>query len=103
MTTLTTRTTGDGDAEHDGLLDSLADGVVIADSSGVVTHVNAAARRLLKLSDGVGRRLEEVVTLQDNEGRDWAGCIRPYDGIGIRTAQAEQSWFLADGTELLVT
>ena len=84
------------------LLDSLPDGVVIADETGVVTHANDMARRLLGVAELVGRQLADVIALQDLEGRDWYTVTQPYDGLGIRRMQAEQAWRLSEGTELLV-
>ncbi|MGZ4495697.1 MAG: sensor histidine kinase [Nocardioides sp.] len=85
------------------LLDTLPDGVVMADAEGRVTVLNAAACRLLDCADGIGKHLADVVALQDRGGNDWFSCTRPYDGIGTRTALTEQAWYLADGTELLLT
>ena len=85
------------------MLDALPDGVVIADSSGAVVVINEAAGRLLGTSDAIGKHLADVVALQDNAGNDWFECAAPYDGLQTRTALNEQSWFLADGTELLLT
>jgi signal transduction histidine kinase len=85
------------------LLDILPDGVLVADADGVVRHANDIARMLLKADGLVGRQLSEVLQLQDLDGHDWYGMTAPYDGLNIRRMQAEQSWRLADGTELLVT
>lgn len=85
------------------LLDTLPDGVVVADESGTVVAVNAAATRLLRSADCVGKHLADVICLQDHAGNDWFTCTSPYDGLATRTALTEQSWFLADGTELLLT
>jgi signal transduction histidine kinase len=85
------------------VLDTLADGVVIADASGRVTMVNLAAGRLLRSQDGVGKHLSDVVLLQDRAGNSWYSCTEPYAGLTTRTALSEQAWYLADGTELLVT
>ena len=90
------------DAAH-ALLDALPDGVVIADSTGNVTHANDMAHRLLDTDSLVGRPLSEAVNLQDLEGRDWFTVTAPYTGLRIRRMQAEQAWRLSDGTELLVT
>jgi signal transduction histidine kinase len=87
----------------DELLDSLPDGIVVADSAGDVTHVNDMARRMLGPRCLVGRPLREVIALQDLEGRDWYTACDPYEGLAIRRMQAEQAWRLSDGTELLVT
>ncbi|MGA8209123.1 MAG: PAS domain-containing sensor histidine kinase [Nocardioidaceae bacterium] len=84
-------------------LELLADGVVVAGADGRVTLVNTAARRLLGVPDGVGRHLAEVVSLQDRTGNDWFSCTDPYGGLRIRSRLTEQAWYLADGTELLVT
>jgi signal transduction histidine kinase len=84
-------------------LDALPDGVVVADGSGTVQLVNAAARRLLGSADGVGRPLSDVVPLQDRTGNTWFSCTQPYAGLATRTQLSEQAWYLADGTELLLT
>jgi signal transduction histidine kinase len=85
------------------LVDSLPDGVVLADENGIVTHVNPAAAKLLRTPDGKGRNLCDVVALQDRAGNDWFKWNDLYDGLGTRSGLTEQSWFLADGTELLPT
>ena len=87
----------------DDRLDLLPDGVVLADGGGVVTRVNAAAARLLGCRDGVGKHLSDVVLLADRAGNSWFACTDPYAGLVTRTALSEQAWYLADGTELLVT
>jgi signal transduction histidine kinase len=58
---------------------------------------------MLRVPDGAGKHLSDVVVLQDRAGNDWFSCTRPYDGHRIRVALSEQSWYLADGTELLLT
>jgi signal transduction histidine kinase len=85
------------------LLDALPDGVVVADATGAVVVINSAASELLGAADGVGKHLADVVALQDRAGNDWYACAAPYDGLATRTALTEQSWYLSDGTELLVT
>ncbi len=86
-------------------LDLLADGVVLADAAGVVTDVNDVAADLLGTSAAVaeGRPLAEVVTLQDQQGRGWAGCTKPYEGLRTRRAVPEQTWLNVSGEEVLVT
>ena len=91
------------EADRDDLWDTLPDGVVIADADGVVEVVNAPARRLLGEAAVVGAALADVVALQDQEARDWLSVNRPYGGLDTRTGIPEQSWFLSDGTEVLVT
>jgi len=85
------------------MLDALGDGVVLADGAGVVTAVNTAAAGMLQVGDAVGKQLADVVALQDRDGNDWFTCTDPYNGPALRSGLTEQSWFLADGTELLVT
>jgi signal transduction histidine kinase len=84
-------------------LDALADGVVLAGPDGQVTAINATAVRFLG-TDGadVGRPLQAVLGLRDQDGRDWCSTNQPYDGLPTRTAVPEQSWLLPDGTEVLV-
>jgi signal transduction histidine kinase len=84
-------------------LDALPDGVVLADQSGQVTAMSAVARSMLRVPDGVGKHLADVVALQDQAGNDWYSTVDPYAGSRLRTGIPEQSWFLADGTELLLT
>ncbi len=86
-----------------GLLDTLPDGVVVADRDGIVTVVNDTACRLLRLGDAVGKHLSDVVLLQDRAGNSWFGCLEPYAGLSTRSQLTEQAWYLSDGTELLVT
>jgi signal transduction histidine kinase len=86
-----------------GQLDVLPDGVVVADAEGTVTVVNAAAARLLRVDDAVGKHLSDVVLLQDRAGNCWYSCNEPYDGLATRRQLTEQAWYLSDGTELLVT
>jgi signal transduction histidine kinase len=86
------------------VLDALPDGVVLADATGTVTAVNAAARRLLALTgDGVGEHLSTVMALADRTGNGWFACTRPYDGLSTRSHLTEQAWYRDDGTELLLT
>ena len=87
----------------DSVLDTLPDGVLVADADGVVRHANDMARRLLGTDDLVGRPLAEVVALQNLDGHEWYTLTDPYEGLNIRRMQAEQAWRLPDGTELLVT
>jgi signal transduction histidine kinase len=90
-------------AGAEDVLNSLPDGVVVADAHGTVTALNAAAARLLRVPDAVGKHLSDVVLLQDRAGNNWFACTEPYAGIVTRTHLTEQAWFLSDGTELLIT
>ena len=95
---------GNGDVGRDlEVLDALPDGVVVADESGLVTLINRAAAGLLRIDDGVGKHLTDVVTLQDRAGNSWFDCADPYDGLPTRSRLTEQAWYLSDGTELLLT
>ena len=89
--------------EQTAVVDTLPDGVVVADADGVVVNANAAARRLLGESVQVGRHLAEVMALQDQNSSDWYAVNRPYDGLASRVALVEQSWITTAGTEVLVT
>ena len=84
-------------------LDAIPDGVVFADESGQVTAMNSAARAMLAVGDGVGKQLADVVALQDQAGNDWFSTVDLYGGPRLRSRIPEQSWFLSDGTELLLT
>ena len=85
------------------MLDLLPDGVVLADAAGLVTTVNAAALKMLRAGDCIGKHLADAVVLQDQAGNDWFSTTRVYDGSPLRSGIPEQSWFLPDGTELLLT
>jgi len=85
------------------VLDALPDGVVIAGPDGRVTVISAVAVRMLGLApDSVGRPLDEVLTLRDQDDNAWVSHNRPYDGLATRTAVPEQSWLLSSGEEVLV-
>jgi signal transduction histidine kinase len=91
------------DPEDTVLLDSLPDGVVVADAEGTVTVVNEVARRLLGADAVPGRHLSDVVALQDQDSCDWYSANKPYEGLGNRVGLTEQSWLTSEGTEVLVT
>src|SRR5680860_944886 len=65
--------------------------------------MNRAAAKMLSIPDGLGKHVSDVVALQDRAGNDWFSCAAAYDGQAMRSGIPEQSWFLADGTELLLT
>ncbi len=85
--------------------DDLPDGLVIADRAGLVTVFNRAASRLTGIEPGLalGRDIREILPLRDSQDRSWWARSQPYDGLSTRTRHPEQSLYLADGTELLVT
>jgi signal transduction histidine kinase len=86
-------------------IDALPDGVVIADAHGRVELVNLAAAELLggSVDELVGRPLDEVLALQDQEGNAWVRANSPYAGLATRTGVPEQSWVTPSGIEVLVT
>lgn len=91
------------DSSERDLWDGLPDGVLIADGDGVVLLVNATARRMLGDRAVPGARLDDAVTLQDQDAADWYSTVCPYQGLNVRTGIPEQSWLAPDGTEVLVT
>jgi signal transduction histidine kinase len=86
-------------------LDSIPDGVVIADADGRVEALNTAAAELLRIdaNAALGRDWRDVLPLTDHQGRDWWLCTRPYDGLPRRTGQPERQLSLPDDRSLLVT
>ncbi len=85
--------------------DTLPDGVVICDADGRVAMVNPAAERLLRqpVSELLGKPARDALPLRDLSGGHWWDCLAPYGGLRTRSRLAECSWYLPDGTELLVT
>jgi signal transduction histidine kinase len=89
--------------------DALPDGVVVADETGSVVVVNAAAVRLLgrSVDESIGCDYREVLAFTDPTGRDWWACTEPYTGLSTRTGQPERRLVLtsprAELRELLVT
>lgn len=82
-------------------LDALPDGVVVAGADRRVTVLNATARRMLGVADGLGEPLDQVLHLLDTDGRGWVEWNRPFEGLASRTGIPEQVWLLPDGTEAL--
>src|SRR5438105_680920 len=89
--------------------DELPDGVVVADETGSVVVVNAAAVRMLGRSadESVGLDYREVLPLTDPAGRDWWACTQPFTGLSTRSGQPERRLILTTSRlevrELLVT
>src|SRR5260370_27691240 len=85
--------------------DDLPDGLVIADHVGRVMVFNLAASRLTGISpdSALGRDVQQVLPLRDDEDRCWWTQTRPYHGLCTRTRHPERLLHLADGTELLVS
>ncbi|MBD8869251.1 sensor histidine kinase [Nocardioides donggukensis] len=85
-------------------LDALPDGALVAGPDGVVLLVNQLAATMLGVppQDLLGGTLDEVLTLQDQDGNKWCHSNQPYGGLSTRTGVPEQSWLLPSGTEVLV-
>ena len=85
--------------------DELPDGVLVADASGRVVVLNAAAARMARTAPGeaLGRDFREVLPLVDDKGRDWWACTDPYGGLVTRTRQPERRLVTPYGSGLLVT
>jgi PAS domain S-box-containing protein len=86
-------------------VDTLPDGVVVADAHGHVSLLNTVGERMLGLrrEDAVGRPLEDVLRLLDRNGHAWMEANTPYGGLPTRTGITEQSWLLPNGQEVLVS
>jgi signal transduction histidine kinase len=86
-------------------MDALADGVVIADESGLVRVINEVGCHLLgiKTGEAIGRKLRDVLLLQNHDGATWLDVNHPYADFATRTGVPEQSWTLPSGLEVLVT
>ena len=87
-----------------GAVDLLPDGVVVADGDGLVRLLNHRAALMLGISPDAaeGKPLDDVLGVTNQEGAGWCACVRPYDGLVIRTGVPEQSWVLPTGDEVLV-
>jgi signal transduction histidine kinase len=92
-----------------GVYDELPDGVLVLDAGGQVHLANPAAARILgaPVDEPVGRPLEDVLPLDDLQGRDWWACLKPFSGLDTRSRQSEQRLVMRagplQGRELLVT
>ncbi|MBB1255484.1 sensor histidine kinase [Streptomyces alkaliterrae] len=95
------------DAAHHGGVspDDLPDGLVVADSDGVVLCFNAAAARItaVRPADALGRHIATVLPLEDLEGRRWWQLTDPFNGLATRTRQPERNLLLPGGREVLVS
>ncbi|MFE6778187.1 ATP-binding protein [Streptomyces sp. NPDC057702] len=84
--------------------DDLPDGLVVADERGQVTCFNAAAARITATvaTEAIGRPLDQVLPLEDLEGRRWWALTDPYGGLATRGGQPERNLLLPGGREVLV-
>ncbi|MFD7416009.1 ATP-binding protein [Kitasatospora purpeofusca] len=85
--------------------DDLPDGLVVADALGRVVCFNRAAARLTGVHPGaaLGSGLEDVLPLEDLDGRRWWQLTDPYGGLAVRTSQPERNLLLPGGREVLVS
>ncbi|MFF7455712.1 ATP-binding protein [Kitasatospora sp. NPDC008115] len=85
--------------------DDLPDGLVVADALGRVVRFNRAAARLTGVAaqDALGSGLEDVLPLEDLDGRRWWQLTDPYGGLAVRTGQPERNLLLPGGREVLVS
>ncbi|MCW2544076.1 MAG: sensor signal transduction histidine kinase [Frankiales bacterium] len=96
-------------ASDDRTYDDLPDGVLVADSKGLVVLVNAAAERILATPAEalLGRELAAALPLADEQERDWWACTDPFNGLKTRTRQPERCLQFTSGPlqgrSLLVT
>jgi signal transduction histidine kinase len=87
------------------LADLYPDGILGATVGGEITFINDHAARLLHttVDRAMGARLEDVLLLQDQDGRTWLEVNRPDRSISTRTGVPEQSWLNSAGEEVLTT
>jgi signal transduction histidine kinase len=87
------------------LADYYPDGILGADAKGVVTVINAQACALLgaKDEDVIGRSIDDVLRLRDQDGHTWMEVNRPYSTIGITHGIPEQAWLNSGAEEVLTT
>ncbi|MGL5828899.1 MAG: ATP-binding protein [Angustibacter sp.] len=89
-------------------LDDLPDGLVLADESATITHVNREAERVLDRSRAelLGVDVREALPFHDTEGGRWWSCTDPWGGLPTRTGHRERLLLLpGDGAprQVLVT
>jgi len=79
--------------------DELPDAVVVADGSGRVVELNAAAESLLghPAGDLLGAPISVALPLRDAADRDWWECQQPYAGLLTRSRFPERLLSLAGG------
>jgi signal transduction histidine kinase len=94
----------EGGLSAQSAVDLLPDGVILADAEGRVRLVNDRAARLLSLraDEAIGRTLDSVLAITNQDGGGWCACVEPYGGLVTRTGVPEQSWVLPTGAEVLV-
>lgn len=83
----------------------LPDGLVVVLGNWQVRHLNGPAERIsgLRLQDGLGRDVREVLPLQERSGELWWEAIDPWGGLNIRSGHRERLLLLPGGREVLAT
>ena len=83
----------------------LPDGLIAADSEGIVSSVNHRAEQMLgrRAAELVGHDIREVLPLETRNGESWWAMTDPWNGLRTRTGHREKLLQLPDGLELLVT
>ncbi|PUA79576.1 PAS domain-containing sensor histidine kinase [Nocardioides currus] len=87
------------------LADLYPDGIVGATVGGEITLINDHAARLLgtTVEAASGSRVDAVLRLQDQDGRNWWHVNHPERSLNTRSGIPEQSWINTDGEEVLTT
>ncbi|MGN9787609.1 ATP-binding protein [Nonomuraea sp. ZG12] len=85
-------------------IDDLPDGLIVTDRFGRVLAVNRAAARLTKVpaERAIGRDMNDVFPLRDNDGREWWKALDPEGGLRTRARVPERPLHLPGGQELYV-
>ncbi|CAN7410130.1 ATP-binding protein [Knoellia sp. LjRoot47] len=83
----------------------LPDGLVAADSEGIVTSVNHRAEQMLgrRADELVGEDIRVALPLETRNGESWWAMTDPWNGLRTRTGHREKLLQLPDGIELLIT
>ena len=92
------------------LADLYPDGIVgaalgVGGAEPSITLINDHAARLLgtTVEAATGGRVDAVLRLQDQDGRNWWQVNQPELSLSTRTGVPEQSWLNTDGEEVLTT
>ena len=90
------------DLYPDGIVGATVDG---AGSDAAITLINDHAARLLgtTVEAATGARMDAVLRLQNQDGRNWWQVNQPERSLSTRTGIPEQSWLNTDGDEVLTT
>lgn len=86
--------------------DALPDGIVLTDADYAVRLINSVAARMLEIPDRtavLGRHVDHVVTVRNQDGVAWFTATHPDRILAITTGIPEKTWFLPSGEEVLIT